>query len=119
MLAYGWKPWPFVPRVLAGLYALFIALFALDAFGGGDFWSSLGAFAIHLIPAAFLGGLLLIAWYNEVLGGVLYVALGLAYVLATGGKMAPSVYVLITGALVALGVLFLMSWGMRRRSGEP
>ena len=115
MLAYAWKPWPFVPRLLAGLYALFIALFALDALGSGDLWSALGAFAIHLIPAAFLGGLLLIAWYNEFLGGMLYVVLGLAYVLATRGKMAPSVYVLITGALVALGALFLVSWRMRRR----
>ena len=119
MLAYPWKPWPFVPRVLAGMYALFIALFALDALGSGDFWSALGAFAIHLIPAAFLSGLLLIAWYNELLGGVLYVVLGLAYVLATRGRMAPSVYVLITGALVALGTLFMVSWGMRRRLREP
>ena len=123
MSALARKAWPTVPRVLAGVYALFIALFALDVWGPGtDFWTTLGAFAIHLIPAAFLIGVLLIAWRSELIGGLFYLALGVGYVLATGGQMAPGTYVFITGALMFLGALFLVSWGVRRmppREGEP
>lgn len=109
------KAWPTVPRFLAGAYALFIALFALDVLSAGtDLWTTLGEFAMHLIPAAFLVGVLLVAWRSELLGGLLYLALGAGYVFATGGEMAPSTYVLITGALLFLGALFLVSWGVRR-----
>jgi hypothetical protein len=115
MIPRKWKALPTLPRVLGVLYALFIALFALDAIGEGDFWTSLGAFSIHLIPAAFLLGVVAIAWFHELAGGLIYVALGLAYVLATNGRMAPSVYVLITGALLTLGALFLAAWFVQRR----
>lgn len=112
MATRTWRVWPSVPRLLAAFYALFIALFALDAFAAGaaDFWTKLGAFAIHLIPAAFLIGVLLIAWRNELVGGIIYLTLGLAYVIATGGLMATSAYAVITGALVLIGLLFLASW---------
>jgi hypothetical protein len=113
-----WKALPTLPRVLGALYALFIGMFALDALGAGDFWTSAGAFGIHLIPAAFLVGVLAVAWYNELAGGVIYVVLGLAYVLATNGRMAPSVYVMISGVLLALGTLFLASWVAQRRGDK-
>jgi hypothetical protein len=118
MPPFKWKALPTLPRVLGVLYALFIALFALDAIGEGDFWTSLAAFAIHLIPAAFLIGVLAIAWYHELLGGLIYIALGLTYVVATEGDQAASTYVLITGILVSLGALFLVSWFARRRPGN-
>ena len=115
MSALTRKAWPTVPRFLAGAYALFIALFAVDVLSAGtDFWTTLGAFVMHLIPAAFLVGVLLIAWRSELLGGLLYVALGAGYVFATGGQMEPATYVLITGALFFLGALFLVSWGLGR-----
>jgi len=111
MPARTWKALPSVPRTLALLYALLIGLFALEVFGQGtDFWTTMGAFAIHLIPAAFLGAVLAVAWRNELLGGVLYVALALAYLVVTGGQMRVSAFLLIPGALMLLGVLFLASW---------
>lgn len=115
MSALARRAWPTVPRILAGIYALFIALFAVDVWSAGtDFWTTLGAFVIHLIPAAFLIGILLIAWRSELVGGLLYLALGAGYVLATGGEMAAGTYVFISGALFFLGALFLVSWGVRR-----
>ncbi len=119
MPARGAKVFPVLPRVLGGLYAMFIAMFALDALGAGGLWESLGEFAIHLIPAAFLVGVLLLAWYHELIGGLVYVALGLAYVLATGGRMAPSVYALISGLLLLVGGTFLVSWMLRRHTAAP
>lgn len=115
MSAIARKAWPTVPRFLAGAYALFIALFAVDVLNAGtDFWTTIGAFVMHLIPAAFLVGVLLVAWRSDLLGGLLYLALGAGYVFATGGQMEPSTYLLITGALFFLGALFLVSWGVRR-----
>jgi hypothetical protein len=94
---------------------MFIALFAVDALGEGDFWTALGAFAIHLIPAAFLLTVLAIAWYRELLGGLIYIALGLGYIAATAGRQAPSTYFLITGMLLVVGGLFVLSWFVKRR----
>jgi hypothetical protein len=110
------KALPTLPRALGVLYALFIAVFALDALGEGDFWTVVGAFAIHLIPAAFLLGVLAIAWYHELLGGVIYLGLGVAYILATDGRQAFSTYLLISGMLLVLGGLFIVSWFMKRRA---
>jgi hypothetical protein len=113
------KALPTIPRLFGVLYALFIALFALDAIGEGDFWTALGAFAIHLIPAVFLLTVLGIAWFHELLGGLIYVGLGVAYVLATGGREAKSAYVIITGMLLLIGALFIVSWFVKQRRPDP
>lgn len=109
------KALPTLSRALGVLYVLFIALFALDAIGEGDFWTVLGAFAIHLIPAAFLLGVLAIAWYHELLGGLIYMGLGVAYILATDGREALATYVFISGMLLILGLLFVVTWFIKRR----
>ncbi|HEV8362867.1 MAG TPA: hypothetical protein VGQ52_05085 [Gemmatimonadaceae bacterium] len=119
MSAITRSAWPTVPRVLGAVYALFIALFALDVLSAGaDFLTTAGAFAIHLIPAAFLLGVLLIAWHRELLGGLLYLALGVGYLLATGGRMDPVTYIVISGTLLVLGGLFLVSWFLHRGKAQ-
>lgn len=109
----GWLFW--TPRILGILFAAFVSLFALDVFEEGyGFWEALAGFAIHLIPTAIVLIVLAIAWRWEWVGGILFIALGTAYIVATRGGEHWSAYLLIAGPLVLIGLLFLMD----RRYGE-
>jgi len=69
-----------IPRVLAIAFIVFISLFALDAFSGGDpLMRKLEHFLIQLIPSFILALVLLIAWRKPLLGGSLFIFLGIAF----------------------------------------
>jgi hypothetical protein len=98
------------PRILCILFAVFISLFALDVFGEGyGFWGTILALLMHLIPTALVLIALAIAWRWEWVGAVLFIGLGLLYIL-TGHRMHWSVYLVISGPLFLVGVLFLLNW---------
>lgn len=105
------------PRLLGVGFALFLGLFALDAFDGQQgFWPTLAAFALHLIPTIFLLGVVGLAWRWPWVGGVVCTSLGVLYVVMTHGRFHWSAYLLISGSLWMLGALFFLSWGMKRWS---
>lgn len=99
------------PRVLGICFALFLSLFALDVFGAGyGFWGTLLALLIHLLPVfALLIGLAL-AWRWEWIGTVIFCGFSLWYLFAFGGRFPISVYWLIAGPPVIVGLLFLIDW---------
>jgi hypothetical protein len=98
-----------LPRILAGLYAAFLAMFALDAFSEQRGLSmAVLAFAIHLIPAAVVLILLALAWRWELPGGLLFAAVGLAYAVRMDFRLAR--FIVISGPAFALAVLFLYDW---------
>jgi hypothetical protein len=69
-----------LPRVLCILAILFISLFSMDAFEPGlSTIKQIGAFIIHLAPTFMLIAALVIAWKWEKMGGILFVAIGLAF----------------------------------------
>jgi len=103
------------PRVLAILYATFLGLFALDAFGSGSVLEQVVGFLIHLAPVYAVVLALIFAWRWPRLGGVLFVALAVGFVFAFGWRGLGTV-VVMAGPPVAAGVLFLASgWGGRAR----
>ena len=110
-------PWLFwTPRILSVLFAAFIAMFALDVFGEGhSFWGTALALVMHLIPALLVVATLLAAWRWEPVGGILFVALGIAYLVTAWGRFHWSAYVVISGPLFLLGVLFVIDWLYRSR----
>jgi len=61
-----------LPRVLTIIFILFMGMFSLDVFEGND---SLGnkmlGFLMHNIPVLIIIVILIIAWRNEIIGGVL------------------------------------------------
>jgi hypothetical protein len=97
------------PRILAILFAGFLALFALDAYiEGVTLLQMLSAFAVHLVPSAIVLALLAIAWHRESLGGVLYIMPGAAlYIRITHAPI-------IVAPAFALGVLFILSGSFKR-----
>jgi hypothetical protein len=66
-------------RMLAIVAILFISLFALDSFDPSlSIWMQIAHFLVHLIPSFVLLAVLIIAWKRELLGGVIFLIIGLA-----------------------------------------
>lgn len=89
-----------LPRVLSILFIVFISLFALDVFGEPRWFLAL---ITHLIPSFVLIILTAIAWKNERLGGILFIAAGLLTLIAS---MFESLIIFIPTAII--GILFLI-----------
>jgi hypothetical protein len=99
------------PRVLGIFFALFISVFALDVFTEGyRFWETVVALFMHLIPTAIVLLVLFISWRREQIGGALFLALGLFYIVAFWNPTRWQAYLIISGPLFLIGVLFLLSW---------
>jgi hypothetical protein len=99
------------PRVLGILIAIFVSLFALDVFGEGyNLWESVAALLMHLIPTLVIIIVLTIAWRWERWGGFLFIALGVLYILFFWDPTHWPAYLLISGPLFLVGILFLLNW---------
>ena len=116
------------PRILCIIAILFISLFASDAFGhGGGFWKELGDFIIHLIPSFILLVFLLIAWKWELIGGIVLTVIGLvmtpivySHNFAMNQNVGMSLVVIasITFPFIVVGVLFIISYYMKKKQVE-
>lgn len=107
------------PRVLGILIAIFVSLFALDVFGEGySFWETIAALAMHLIPTLVILIVLGIAWRWEWTGGFLFVALGVLYITLFWEPSNLPAYLLISGPLFLVGILFLLD-GCYRKANLP
>ncbi|MCJ7536608.1 MAG: hypothetical protein WA997_18325 [Anaerolineales bacterium] len=98
------------PRVLGILIAIFVSLFALDVFGEVySFWETIAALAMHLIPTGIILVVLGIAWRWEKVGGILFICLGVLSVMLFWDPSRLPAYLLISGPLFLVGVLFLLN----------
>ena len=103
------------PRILCILFAIFISIFALDVFGEGfGFWKTILALLIHMIPTAILLVLLLISWKLPWMGSIFFIILAAYYVFMTGGRQHWSAYVIISGSLILISLLFMADWLLNR-----
>ncbi|NIP18389.1 MAG: hypothetical protein GWM87_09710 [Xanthomonadales bacterium] len=102
------------PRILGILLALFLGVFALDAFGEGtSLASALIEFLIHLVPTYLLLIIVAIAWRRPWFGGAAFIFLALLYAATTIGRWH---WILnISGPLVLVGVLYVVDWWLGRR----
>ena len=99
------------PRILCLLFAGFISLFALDVFQENHgFWNTTVALLTHLIPTGILLIILAVSWRWEWFGALFFPALGAFYIIAFWGRFSLSTYLVISGPLVLVGVLFLLGW---------
>ena len=97
------------PRGLGILIAVFVSLFALDVFAEGySFWETIGALLMHLIPTFVILVVLGIAWRWEWIGGFLFVVLGVLYITLFWEPSNLPAYLLISGPLFLVGILFLL-----------
>ena len=104
------------PRILAIIFIVSISLFSLDIFGQGlGFWPALLGLLIHNIPSLLLLAVLLIAWKTEIIGTIVFVLMGIAYLLVAVRADAPVLTNIILISTIALplfviSLLFYLSW---------
>jgi len=97
-------------------FAIFLSLFALDVFDEGfGFWKMIAALLIHLIPTWLVLAGLAVSWRWPWAGAVLYSALGILYLVMAGGRFHWSAYVVISGPLFLIAMLFLLDWLLRAK----
>ena len=115
------------PRILCILAILFVSIFALDAFQPElTFWQQIQGFIMHLIPSFVLLLFLLIAWKWELIGGVIFVLIGLGlspviyihnYHMNGSVWMSLGIISMITLPFILVGVLFMLShWNKKKQA---
>jgi hypothetical protein len=116
---------PLLPRILSIFAIGFISLFALDSFEHGTLGEQILAFLLHMIPSFVLTIILAIAWKWELIGGILYILLGILlspFIYTHNYRMNHSVWIsleiiaLITFPFVLSGSLFVWSHYMKRKT---
>lgn len=113
------KTWPrnllWLARILGILFALFLSLFAFDVFGmEGSLGEKIVGFLIHLVPTYLVLIAVAIGWRWPWMGGLLFFALGALYLVVAPVQW--SAYLVITGSLALIGLLFLLGWATGRAS---
>jgi hypothetical protein len=95
------------PRVLAILFIFFISVFALDAFEAGLPWrEQVIGFLIHLLPTYILIALLITAWHFPLVGGLLFIAIGIFYIFVMR-EFDLIIFLMISGPAFLTGALFI------------
>ena len=113
------KIFHWLPRLLCILAILFVSMFALDAFSPElSLWQQIGAFLIHLIPSFILLALLILAWKRELIGGIIFILIGLGlspivfshnYRMNHSVIMSIGIILTITIPFAIAGILFIIS----------
>jgi hypothetical protein len=102
----------YTPRIAGVLMIIFVALFALDMFGGNkSFWQQLLGFVIHAAPSIILAILMFFAWRKPVIG---FVVFGLAAVLflrfVFGSSFGPGNFVMFVAPMAVISAMFWINW---------
>lgn len=96
------------PRILSIGFILFLGLFATDVFGE---YETIGETALalfmHLIPNFVLLIALIIAWRWKLIGGVIFLLLGVVSVFAFDTFEHPIAFLVISLPVYIIGFLFL------------
>lgn len=116
------------PRILSILLILFLIIFSLDVFDMklGFFGTIVGLF-MHNIPVFILLIVLLISWKYEIVGGIVFILVGLLYsilsiirvIFSNPSELYMLIWALqIAGPAFLIGILFLIGW-FKKKSKHP
>ena len=96
------------PRVLTILAILFMMMFSFDVFGGNEpLTRQLLGFLIHNIPAFIFTGVLVLAWKNELAGGLVFIICFLFSSIAFDSFTGNPWSLLVIGPFLLIGGLFI------------
>jgi len=122
---YSPKFFYWLPRILCILSILFVSLFAFDAFTSEEsFMVQLGDFILNIIPSLVLLFLLIVTWKKELLGGIIFMLIGLGfspYVFKVNYNMNHSFWISLgiimtkTIPFFIVGVLFIVSYFKKKK----
>jgi len=99
-----------IARILTFIFAGFLSIFSLDVFSEakGILDTAIDLF-MHMIPSILLLLALIIAWRWEKIGSIIYLGLGIFYILETWGKIHWSGIILIASPVLIIAILFAVS----------
>ncbi len=107
------------PRILGIGMIFYLAIFSFDVIGTSDDpWQVALGMLIYNIPSFILIILLLFSWKWDLIGGIIYPLLGLAYNLFFCDQHW-SAHLGIAGPLFLIGLLFLLNWKANRNTIKP
>ena len=114
------------PRILCILAILFVSIFALDAFQPElTFWQQIQGFIMHLIPSFVLLLFLVIAWKWELIGGVIFVLIGLVlspfiymhnYNMNGSVRMSIGIIAIIIFPFILVGIFFILGHNINKKT---
>lgn len=117
-----------LPRIICILAISFVSIFALDAFDPNlTIWQQVQGFAMHLIPSFILLLILLIAWKWELVGGILFLIIGIVlspliymHNYRMNGSVGTSLLIIttITFPFILVGVLFIIGYLNKRKKAK-
>ncbi len=99
----NWKkiiPW--IPRILAILYIIFITIFAFDESVFTLPWF------VHLMPTLILGLILIFTWRKPLTAAIIFLVLGFGFTLIFKTYSNWLIFLLISLPLILIGILFLL-----------
>lgn len=99
-----------IPRILAIVSILFMAMFSLDALDGNDpVGKKMLGLLIHNIPVIILVGFLIIAWKHELAGGILFIVASLAGAVFFDSFAGNAGSLIVISPFFLSGVLFIVN----------
>ncbi len=69
-----------------------------------------GYFLLHLLPTAAILGALWIAWNRRILGGLLFMVLGMVFTVYYGTWRTLELFAMLSLPLLVAGVFFILSY---------
>ncbi|MDC1379765.1 hypothetical protein N8273_03915 [Algibacter sp.] len=115
-----------LPRIICIMGILFISMFSIDALNSElTLWQQILSLSMHLIPSFVLILLLLLSWKRELIGGIIFMIIGLGFspiIFIHNFKMNQSIWMslgvilVITIPFVIVGVLFIVSHYRKKKS---
>jgi len=114
------------PRILCIMAILFISVFAADSFEQGySIWQQLANLFMHLIPTFILIALLILTWKKELIGGILFLIIGLGtspfiFMLNYNRNhfsinQCLEIIFIINFPFIVVGILFIISHYLKKR----
>ncbi|MDD4662118.1 MAG: hypothetical protein PHG24_02450, partial [Candidatus Pacebacteria bacterium] len=101
----------YLSRILSIALILFLSLFALDVFTEYSGFSIIIPLLIHLLPSIAIIFVTVIAFEYALLGAILFILFGLAYLFLVGVSNCA----IITIPMVFIGILFIINWLLRKK----
>jgi len=107
MLSQSHRVFVWFARVAGLALVLLASLFALDAFNGQPWLQATADFAIHLLPAGLLMGIVLLGWRWPWVGAAGFSALAVAYVAMVPTRL--DWIAIVAGPLALTALLFVLT----------
>ncbi len=122
------KTLPWTPRIIGILAILLISLSLGDSFDQNlTFWQKTGEFIMHLIHPLIFTTVLIISWKRELIGGILFIIIGLIFSNFTFIQVFNSPHphiphinniLLINSPFIIIGILFILSHFKEKRKAK-